>query len=190
MENYYQLLRQHIEMINPLTDREWEYVMPFFTYKKLKKHQFLLQKEDTVKKEYWIIKGLLKTYAIDDSGKEHILQFAMENYWTSDYYALQYQLPGNLYIDCLEDSEFFCLHLEDREEICRNIPAMTNFFRVKSNYGYIALQQRVMSLLTETAEQKYNNIIKKLPNLIQRVPKKLLASYLGVTRETLSRLKN
>ena len=67
---------------------------------------------------------------------------------------------------------------------------MTNFFRVKSNYGYIALQQRVMSLLTETAEQKYNNIIKKLPHLIQRVPKKLLASYLGVTRETLSRLKS
>ena len=115
MESYYLLLRQHIEMINPLTDEEWDYVMAFFTYKKLKKHQFLLQKEDVVHSEYWIIKGLLKTYALDDSGKEHILQFAMENYWTSDYYALQYHLPGNLYIDCIEDSEFFCLRIEETE---------------------------------------------------------------------------
>jgi len=190
MENYYLLLRNHIEEINPLSDEEWDYIIPFFTYKKLKKHQFLLQKGDTVSKEYWIIKGLLKTYALDESGKEHILQFAMENYWTSDYFAFQYQVPGNLYIDCIEDSEFFCLALEDRETICKKVPALANFFRVKSNIGYIALQQRIMSLLTETAETRYNNIIKKLPKLIQRVPKKLLASYLGVTRETLSRFKS
>jgi CRP/FNR family transcriptional regulator len=189
MEQYYLSLRKHIEEISPLTDEEWEYVAQCFTYKTLKKHQFLVQKDELVPSEYWIIKGLLKTYAIDKEGKEHILQFAMEQYWTSDFQAFQNQVPATLFIDCIEDSEFFCLRLENRERLCREIPKMTNFFRIKSHYGYIALQQRIMSLLTETAEERYNNLIKKLPYLIQRVPKKLLASYLGVTRETLSRLK-
>lgn len=189
MEDYYLLLRKHIEEICVLTDAEWACISECFTYKKLKKHQFLVQKDELVPSEYWVIKGFLKTYAIDREGKEHILQFAMENYWTSDFQAFQNQVPATLFIDCIEESEFFCLRLENRERLCREFPKMTNFFRIKSHYGYIALQQRIMSLLTETAEERYNNLIKRLPLLVQRVPKKLLASYLGVTRETLSRLK-
>jgi len=183
-------LRAHFEELVHLTDEEWDFVSRHFTFKQLRKHQFLVQKGEAVPCEYWIIKGLLKTYAIDDDGKEHILQFAMEEYWTSDYYAFQNQVDATLFIDCLEDSSFFCLRLEDREAICKKVPAMANFFRTKSNYGYIALQQRILSMLTENAEQRYNKLLQKLPRLIQRVPKKLLAAYLGVTRETLSRLKS
>lgn len=190
MQDHYSLLRNHIEEICPLSDEQWERVAACFTYRSLKKHQFLVQKDQPVFSEYWVIKGLLKTYAIDTSGREHILQFAMEKYWTSDFQAYQYQSPATMDIDCIEDSEFFCLRLEDREKLCREIPAMANFFRKKSNFGYIALQQRILSLLTESAEERYNNLLHKLPNLVQRVPKKLLASYLGVTRETLSRFKD
>ncbi|MEW5677167.1 Crp/Fnr family transcriptional regulator [Flavobacterium enshiense] len=187
MEQHYQSLRKHIEEICELTDAEWNVVAPFFTHRTLKKHQFLIQKEQLVPCEYWIIKGLTKAYAIDSNGKEHILQFAMEQYWTSDFNAFQNKIPATIFIDCIEDSEFFCLKLEDREHLCHEIPKMTNFFRIKSHHGYIALQQRILSLLTETAEERYNNLIKKMPKLVQRVPKKLLAAYLGVTRETLSR---
>lgn len=190
MEEHYLLLRKHIEEICTLTDDEWQIVSQFFTHKSLKKHQFLVQKDQLVPCEYWIIKGLTKAYAIDNNGKEHILQFAMEQYWTSDFNAFQNKVPATIFIDCIEDSEFFCLKWEDREYLCHEIPKMTNFFRIKSNLGYIALQQRILSLLTETAEERYNNLIKKLPKLIQRVPKKLLAAYLGVTRETLSRFKS
>lgn len=189
MEEKYTLLRKHIEEISRLTEEEWNYVKPFFAYKKLRKHQFLIQKNELVPFQYWIIKGLLKTYATDNEGREHILQFALEQYWTSDFEAYQNQIPSAMDIDCIEDSEFFCLYLKDREHICNEIPKMANFFRVKSHLGYIALQHRIMSLLTETAEERYNNLIKKIPGLVQRVPKKFLASYLGVTRETLSRLK-
>ncbi|AWG27184.1 Crp/Fnr family transcriptional regulator [Flavobacterium kingsejongi] len=187
--DHYTLLRNHIEAICTLTDEEWEFVRGYFHHKKLRKHQFLVQKGDPVPFEFWIIQGLIKAYALDEDGKEHILQFGMENYWVSDHYAYQNKVPATLYVDCIEDSDFFCLKLEDREYMCQQIPAMANFFRTKSNLGYIALQQRILSLLTETAEQRYSKLIKKLPRLIQRVPKKLLASYLGVTRETLSRLK-
>lgn len=189
MEEKYTLLRNHIEEIVPLTEEEWAYVAPFFSYKKLKKHQFLVQKEEAVPAAFLIINGLTKAYAIDGNGKEHILQFAMENYWTTDFNAYQNQSPASLYIDCIEDSHFFALRLEDRETLCAQMPKMNHFFRIKTHHGYIALQQRILSLLTETAEERYHNLLKKLPHLVQRVPKKMLAAYLGVTRETLSRLK-
>lgn len=189
MEHQYNLLRIHIQELVSLTDEEWDKVATFFKYRSLKKHQFLVQKDEAVPAEFWIIKGLTKAYAIDGNGKEHILQFAMEQYWTTDFNAFQNQVPATIFIDCIEDSEFFSLRLEDRERLCVEVPKMTNFFRIKSHHGYIALQQRILSLLTETAEERYNNLIKKLPRLIQRVPKKMLAAYLGVTRETLSRLK-
>lgn len=184
-----ELLRSHIEEIHPLKDSEWNFISAFFTYKKLRKHQFLVQEGNAVLHEYWVIKGLLKSYVLDNDGKEHILHFAMEQHWTSDYFAFHNQQPAQLFVECLEDAEFFCLTLADRENICSQVPAMANFFRIKSNRGYVALQQRVLSLLTQTADQRYSNFILKFPSLVQRVPKKLLAAYLGVSRETLSRLK-
>ena len=80
-------------------------------------------------------------------------------------------------------------NFENRELICNEVHAKANFFRIKANYGYVSLQRRILSLLTQTAEERYDGLLEKLPKLIQRVPKKLLASYLGVSRETLSRLK-
>ncbi|ARN70353.1 MAG: Crp/Fnr family transcriptional regulator [Bacteroidota bacterium] len=182
-------LRKHIEEIVSLTDSEWQFVASHFEYRSLKKHQFVIQTGQVVDHEFWILKGLLRTYSLDENGKEHILQFASENYWISDYHAYQYQMPATLFLDCLEDTHFLSLSFESRELICKEVPAMANFFRVKLNYGFVHLQQRVLSHLTQTVEQRYERLIDEMPHLIQRVPKKLLASYLGVSRETLSRLK-
>lgn len=182
------LLKSHIEEISNLSDEEWEFVSARFHLRQLRKHQFLIQEGQLVEHEFWIAKGLVKSYAIDDKGKEHILQFGMENYWVSDYYAFQFHERARINVDCIEDSVFFTLSFDDRETICAQVPAMANFFRTKANLGYISLQQRILSLLTSTAEQRYEELLKKLPHLIQRVPKRLLASYLGVSRETLSRL--
>ncbi|MEY8779390.1 Crp/Fnr family transcriptional regulator [Allomuricauda sp. XS_ASV26] len=190
MQENYGLLRQHFEEIVDLTDAEWEQIAPHFEYRKLKKHQFLIQTGQPVECEFWIINGLVKSYAIDQKGNEHILQFGMEQYWVSDYFAFQHQLPATIFVDCIEDSEFFCLSLESRESICQQIPAIANFYRIKSNNGFINLQQRILSLLTLSAEERYDELLNKLPKLLQRVPKKLIAAYLGVSRETLSRFKN
>ncbi len=186
----HRLMRQHIEELVSLTDEEWAFMEPYFVYKKLKKHQFLVQEDNMVHHEYWIIKGLLKTYALDNEGKEHILHFAREAHWTSDYQAFHHQQPAKLFVECIEDSEFFCLRYEEREMLCNKIPAMANFTRIKSNRGYVALQQRILSLLTETAEQRYQEFTMRFPDLVQRIPKKLLAAYLGVSRETLSRFRS
>lgn len=182
-------LRTHIEELVSLTDNEWRFVSDHFIYHKLKKNQFLIHKNQKVDCEYWIIKGLVKVDCIDENNKEYILQFASEEYWTSDHNAFQNKIPANLEVVCIENSEFFCLTFNGREEICREVPAMANFFRIKSHHGYISLQQRVMSMLTESAEERYRNLLEKRPELIQRVPKKMIAAYLGLSRETLSRFR-
>jgi len=182
-------LRSHIEEVVSLTDEEWKVISQSFEYRSLKKHQFLIQQGGSVDCEFWIIEGLVKAYFIDEKGKEHILQFAMENYWVSDHYAFQYDLPADLNLDCLENSEFFCLSKENRERMCFQFSKMANFFRIKGHYGYVNLQERILSFLTQTAEERYERLLDRKPELIQRVPKKLLAAYLGVSRETLSRLK-
>jgi CRP-like cAMP-binding protein len=180
-------LRQHFEKIIPLTDQEFDYVLSHFTTKKLKKHQFLIQEGDSVTNDYFVLKGLLKAYHVDGFGKEHIMLFAMEDWWISDYQAYLSQTKATLNVDCIEDVELLSLSLDNRIKICSELHKIEHFFAKKSNAGYIALQRRLLSLLSSNAEERYKQLFSQYPTLFQRVPKTLIASYLGVSRETLSR---
>ena len=131
---------------------------------------------------------MLKAYYTNDEGKEHILQFAMENWWVTDYQAHFKKEKATINIDCLEDCEILCLSLENREKLCSELQKIEHFFRIKSNFGYVALQRRILSLLDKDAKGRYEQLMELYPTLLQRVPKTILASYLGVSRETLSRL--
>lgn len=131
---------------------------------------------------------MLRAYSTDDNGREHIIQFAKEDWWISDYQAYFNQSKSTINIACLEETEVFCLSLEDREKICSELHKVEYFFRKKSNNGYIALQRRILSLLNSSAKERYEQFLSQYPDLLQRIPKTLIASYLGVSRETLSRL--
>ena len=183
-----EILRQQIEKITPLTDKEFDYILSHFTTKKLKKHQFLIQESDLVQNDYFVIKGLLRAYYINEEGKEHIMQFAMEDWWITDYQAYFNQTKALLNIDCIETTEVLCLSLYNREKLCADMHKIEHFFRKKSNSGYVALQRRILSLLNSNAKERYEQLLQQYPALFQRVPKTLIASYLGVSRETLSRL--
>jgi CRP-like cAMP-binding protein len=180
-------LRRHFEKITPLTDQEFDYIFSHFTTKKLKKHQFLIQEGDTVTNDYFVIKGLLKAYHVDNEGKEYIMQFAMEDWWVTDYQAYFSQTKATLNIDCIEDVEVLCLSLHNRDKICADLHKIEHFFRRKSNLGYVALQRRILSMLNSNAKERYEQFFSNYPTLFQRVPKTLIASYIGVSRETLSR---
>jgi CRP-like cAMP-binding protein len=180
-------LRTHFEKITPLTDQEFDYILSHFTTKKLKKHQYLVQEGDYVPNDFFVVKGLLKAYFTNDEGKEHILQFGLEDWWITDYQAYFSQTKANLNIDCVEDSEILCLSLQNRDKICAELHKIEHFFRRKSNLGYVALQRRILTLLNNNAKERYDQLLAQNPNLFQRVPKALIASYLGVSRETLSR---
>lgn len=183
-----ELLKQHFEKITPLSDEVFDYIFAHFSLRKFKKHQYLIQQDHHVEHEYWVVKGLLKAFKIDESGKEHILQFAMEDWWISDYHALQNHIPATLNIDCIEDCEVYVLTHENRMKLCSEIHEMSNFFLKKTGAGYVALQQRILLLLLKNPQERYDRLLKLSPALIRRVPKKLLATYLGVSRESLSRM--
>ncbi|MFT3981996.1 MAG: Crp/Fnr family transcriptional regulator [Ferruginibacter sp.] len=180
-------LRRHFEKITALTDQEFDYLLSHFTTKKVKKHQFLIQEGDAVLNDFFVVKGLLKACHTDKDGKEYIMQFAMEDWWITDYQAYFSQTKATLHIDCIEEAELLCLTLHNRDKICADLHKIEHFFRRKSNMGYVALQRRILSMLNSSAKERYEQLLQQYPDLFQRVPKTLIASYLGVSRETLSR---
>ena len=181
-------LRLHIEEIISLTDEEFNFVMGHFEHIKKRKHQYLVQEGEIVNKEYWILNGCLKSSFVDHDGKEHILQFGMENWWITDYESFVKQTKSKTSIDCIEDSELLYITFENREKLTAQMHKMERFWAKKSKMGRIALQNRVLSLLKNSAKEQYNTLLEQYPKLFQRVPKKMIAAYLGVSRETLSRL--
>jgi len=184
------VLREHIEKIVPLTDEEFVYVRSHFSTKKYKKHQFVIQAGETVHYAYFVVSGLLKLVHTDASGKEHIVAFAMEDWWESDFKALYNQEKASMSLICLEDTELFCIAIDDYKKLCAGMHKMEHFFLEKANGGHIGSQQRILSLITSNAKERYEQLLERYPSLFQRVPKSMLASYLGVSRETLSRLSN
>ena len=181
-------LREHLEKIVPLTDAEFAFVLARFSNKRFKKHQFLVQEGGPVPYAYFVAAGLLKLVYTDGTGKQHLLSFAMEDWWETDFRAYHTQTPATLSLECLEDTSVWCLALADYHQLCAELPAMVRFFLQKSTLGSIAAQQRLLSLLTTSAQERYDQLLAQFPALAQRVTKTLLASYLGVSRETLSRL--
>lgn len=184
------ILRQQFEKIVPLTDAEFEYVLSHFVNKKFKKHQFIIQEGEIVVNDFFILNGCLKSYFTDKNGKEHILQFGMKDWWITDYQAYYNESKATITIDCIEDSELLCLSFQNREKLCAEMHKIEHFFRKKTNKRNVALQQRILSLLSNNAKEKYDQLLQLYPQLFQKVPKQLIASYLGVTRETLSRLNS
>ncbi len=183
-----QVLRNQIEKIVKLTDEEFQFVLSHFTVRTYRKHQYLVQAGDPAPHDHFVVKGLLKSFYVDDAGKTHIMQFAMEDWWISDPQAFHNQTLATLNIDCIEDTQVLYISYDNREKLCARMQKMEYFFLKKTAAGYVALQRRILSLMSQTAEERYQQFIALYPSLLQRLPKSLIASYLGITRETLSRL--
>jgi CRP-like cAMP-binding protein len=184
----YQQLRKHIEKIVPLTDEEFKFVSQHFVAKHFKKHQFLVQEGEKVPYNYYVVSGLTKLVYTDNSAKQHILAFAMEDWWDNDFLAYYTNTKATLSLECIEDTSVLCLSLENYHALCAGLPKIEHFFLEKVTYGFLAAQRRILSLLTSNASDRFEQLIKQHPSLLQRVPKTQLAAYLGVSRETLSRL--
>ncbi|CAA9470808.1 MAG: cAMP-binding proteins - catabolite gene activator and regulatory subunit of cAMP-dependent protein kinases [uncultured Segetibacter sp.] len=185
-----ELLREHIEKIVPLTNEEFAFVLSHFTDKKFKKHQLLIREGHPVPFIYFVVSGLLKLVYSDNSGKQHAVSFAMEDWWECDFQAYHTRKNATLNLECVEDTHVFCLSLEGYQKLCAGLNKMEHFFLTKANFGHMASQRRILSLLTTNATDRYKQLLNQFPSLFQRVPKTLLASYLGVSRETLSRLSS
>lgn len=182
-------LRSHIEEIISLTDEEFALVCTYFKPRKVAKKEYLIKSGQKVNSEFLVQQGLLKSFMHDDLGKEHIIQFAMERWWISDYPAYSKQDKGEMCVQALEPCLVLELSLEDKKLMCQQVPKMFQFHGAKSFSGYVSLQKRVLSMMKNFAKEKYELLLNQYPELFQRVSKTMIAHYLGVSRETLSRLQ-
>ncbi|WP_270089115.1 Crp/Fnr family transcriptional regulator [Sphingobacterium sp. SYP-B4668] len=181
-------LRTHIEKIVNLTDQEFDFINSLFAQKSYKKGQYIFQEGDNFAKHYFIGKGLLKLVFMDNDMYEHIVGFAMEDWWESDFEAFYTQQKTTMSLICLENTDVSYITYENYIKLCNELPKMERFFLEKAYYGFIAAQKRILFTLTSNTKERYQQLLKRYPTLVQRVPKSQLAAYLGVSRETLSRL--
>ncbi len=185
-----EILKQHIAKTASLTDEQFDYFFSHFKMQSFKKAQTIISEGDKVDCEYFVLSGCLKAFFINDEIKMYILQFAMPTWWTSDYNALYNQTRATIHIDYITDAEVLCLSNNDRERLCNELHQVEHFFRWRTNKGYIASQKRLLSFMNNDAKKRYEELLTLYPQLYNLVPKHLIAAYLGVSRETLSRLYN
>ncbi len=186
--NAEEILQLHIAKTISLPAKQFAYFFSHFEALSFKKGQALISEGDKVDYEYFVLDGCLKSFYINDEVKMFILQFAMPTWWASDYNALYSGNRATISVDCITNAEVLRLSNHDREKICKEIPEVGYFFRWRTNKGYVALQKRLLSLMNSDAKHRYEELMKQYPELYNIVPKHLIAAYLGVSRETLSRL--
>lgn len=182
--------RKYLQNKIALTDRDYDLIESVSLFKKFRKRQYLLQAGDVCRFNAFVLKGFLRLYYLDDKGHEHIMQFAPENYWTGDRESMDSGLPSKYDIDAIEDSEILLLKKEDFDMLRKTVPAFNEFVNDTLKKNVVVLQERIHASISLSADEKYNNFILKYPSISNRVPLHMVASYLGVSAETLSRVRS
>lgn len=185
----YDSLYDYISSKVRISDEEFEQVKEAFTPKKLRKRQYLLQEGDVCRYAAFVVKGALRQYLVDEKGNEHITQFAIEDWWISDRESMASETPSNYNIDALEDCELLLLTRQNALDLEKNVPVYKELMDVVKERSAFTGQKRVVSALSYSAEEKYKEFINTYPKIVQRVPQHMIASFLGITPETLSRLR-
>lgn len=183
------LIIENIEKIIPLSELEKELILSKIEVKNYKAKTVLLNAGEICKHSYFVNSGILRSFNINDNIVEYVLHFACEGWWIGDMYSLLSQKPGNLFIEVNEDAEVVILSKENQEELYLKIPKLERFYRILTENSLVAHQERLMDNLSLSAEERFEKFCSKYPTLIQRVPQKQIASYIGVTPEFFSKMK-
>lgn len=185
-EVFFQKFREKVH----LTEEEEGLMKQYLTPKKLRKKQYLLQDGDPCKHIAFVEKGALKAYTVDESGTEHIVQFALEGWTISDLYSFLTGEPATYNIDAVEDSELVLISKTAHEELLQRLPKYETYNRLQITGAYIAMQKRLTSIISLPLEERYKHFTTTYPDIVQRVPQHMIASYMGLTPETLSRIRS
>ncbi|MCF6132782.1 Crp/Fnr family transcriptional regulator [Flavobacterium wongokense] len=178
-----------IEKHVKLTEVEKDIIRSCSSVKKLRKHQYLLQEGNIAHTENFVIKGCLRSYEVNEKGQEHVIQFSVEEWWVGDLLSFLTEQPSNYNIDCLEDCELIQFTKADLNRLYDEVPKVERYFRILLQNAYIATSQRLLSAMSKTAVEQYAAFIKKYPHIERRITNKQIASYLGITPESLSRVR-
>lgn len=185
----YELILQNVSRFIQLTPEEKVVFTSMLKVRQVHKKAFLIQEGDRCRHTYFVNKGCLRTYYTDKEGIEHNVQFSIEDWWVGDMYSVLSQKPARYNVVALEDSELLAIEQDDQERLYGQVPKFERFFRNLLQNAFVALQERILSGMSETAEERYLNFRKKYPDMEKRIPQNQIASYLGITPESLSRVR-
>jgi CRP-like cAMP-binding protein len=186
-QNLFDYIKRHAA--SPLTTEEEAIIVAAFQPKKLRKKQYFLQEGNVCKYAGFIVKGAMRQYSVDDKGVEHIVQLYIEDWWATDRESAIMLTPSKYNIEAWEDTELLTTTRADMLDLMEKIPAIAQMTRVMDERSYIASQRRLNSSISNTAENRYKEFADNYPQFIQRFPQHHIASYLGITKETLSRIR-
>lgn len=184
-----EVLIDHMRQLVSLSDEEAEIISSAFKEKQLKKKEYLLKKGDSSHYMRFISSGCLKVFNIDIDGNERILQFGVNGWWVNDLYGYLTGQPSSYFIQAITNSTVLQVHKNVLDQLFDQIPSLDRFWRIKIQNAYIALQERTMNLMRESAEERYARFISQYRDMEQSIPQYMIASYLGVTPEHLSAIR-
>ncbi|AVR47104.1 cyclic nucleotide-binding protein [Christiangramia fulva] len=182
-------LRHSIKEKIDISEEELAFAESLFVRRNLVKKDSILNQGEICSSTIFVEEGLLRSYTIDSKGKEHILQFTTEGRWTADLSSFFSGEPSLYNIEALENCELLLLTNQKWDLLLKKLPDFERYFRMLIQNNLIATQGRLMGTISSNAEERYRKLITDFPNIIQRVPQHMIASYLGITRETLSRIR-
>jgi len=182
-------LKNHIARFVEIDELDYAEILPYFRVVQAKKKQNLLVEGKICKSNYFVSKGCLRLFFVNEKGIEQTIQFALENWWIADYTSFSSQKPSGFYIQAVEKSEVLALDFVSQEEMLNRFPQMERYFRLVHQRAHAATQFRIKFLYSLSKEEFYNHFNKLYPEFVQRIPQYLLASFLGLTPEYLSEIR-
>lgn len=184
------LILESLSKYISLNEKETERFLSIIEERKLKKKQVFLHEKELVKHVAFVVKGCLRSYAVDSEGFEHILQFAPEGWWITNMMGLISEQPSQLTIEAVEDSDILVFSRADQFRLFEEMPKFEHFFRIITEKSLAASNSRLLDYMSLTAQERYDGFCKRYPGLIQRLPQKQIAAYIDVTPEFLSKIKS
>lgn len=188
--NELELLKQHILKRMVLPEDELNAFIAAFAVKRIKKRQFIIQPEFTARVRTLVIRGAFRAYVVAPDGTDHTIQLAIDDWWISDYSSYIFQRPATMFVEALKDSVVVQIEYEAEQRLKRDYHNIETFFRIAAERVAAYHQRRIIASLTRTAEERYNDFIDAYPGMLERVPQYAIASYLGMTTQFLSKIRN
>ena len=189
MEPVHHHILAHVARYVPLSAAEQELFTSLLTVKRLLRKQFLLQAGDICRHENYVLEGCVRSFFVDDKGDEHTLHFALDDWWITDLESFLHQTPAVVNIEALTPVTVLQLDKPSLERLYTEVPAFERFFRILHQHAYLAQNKRILNNISMTGEARYIDLLQRYPKLVQRVPQKYIASYLGITPVFLSQIR-
>lgn len=183
-------LIDHIQKKVSLSEEEAQEFISCFKLTKVKKRQFIIQPDFVAKHRNYVLQGAFMGYVVADAGQEHIIQLAIEDWWISDYNSYIFQQPATMFVMALEDSVILQLDFASEQKLKSMNHKYETFFRITAERSFAGMQRRIISNLTKTAEERFQELEDNYPQITNRFPQYVIASFLGMTTQYLSKLRN